>query len=89
MRQYSATLKSGNKTIRENFSVWIDEFVESESGLREWYGSFELPIKNIIEPDGPYSLELDDGRSGDILISNVQITSKGSRIDFRGTGALR
>jgi hypothetical protein len=88
MIHFSATLKSGDEIIRENVGVRINEIVESRSGLKHWYGSFELSIEEFFELGGIYRLELEDGRAGDILISNVQITSQGNRTDFQGTGPL-
>jgi len=45
--------------------------------------------KNILPAGNPYRLILDDGRAGDIIITNLKINSSGRFVViFRGSGLL-
>lgn len=53
-------------------------------------GSFKLPIEKNIKAGGPYRLILDDGRSGDIIITNIERSSSGKHlVNFKGSGLLK
>jgi hypothetical protein len=57
--------------------------------LRSWNGQFSLLQGEYIGP-GAYRLELDDGRSGDILITNANFSSHSNpSITFKGSGPLQ
>jgi hypothetical protein len=88
MEYLRASLKEGDQVLFENLEVNL--FVrESASGLKEWYGSFELPASGYIQPGGPYKLILEDGRSGDILMSDILISSDlPTLVHFLGSGPL-
>lgn len=76
-------IKKGDSTIVENIPIWIDFKTDPRSKLPEWHGSFTLPIKKNISPaDNPYRLILDDGRSGDIIITNLKANSSGRLVLF-------
>lgn len=89
MPQSYGTIKQGDKIILENISIWFDVTKDPRSGLKDWHGSFTLSSEKYIEPGGPYRLILDDGRQGDILISDVQISGSGSSVQFQGSGPLK
>lgn len=83
------TVRSGDEILVKHSAVYINETTDSESGIAQWFGSFDLPTGTYIEPGGPYRLQLEDGRSGDILVLNVQVGSiSGSVVDFQGSGPL-
>ena len=83
------TVFSGDEILVKHSAVYINEKTDSDSGTARWFGSFDLPKGTHIEPGGPYRLQLEDGRSGNILVLNVQIGSiSGSVVDFQGTGPL-
>jgi len=89
MPQSYGKIKEGDSTIIENIPIWIDFKTDPISKLSEWYGSFTLPIEKNIEPGGPYQLILDDGRSGNIIITNARPNSSGRFVViFKGTGRL-
>ncbi|MBU1181172.1 MAG: hypothetical protein KKF00_03200 [Proteobacteria bacterium] len=89
MPQSYGTIKEGDQALLENILIWFEITQDQRSGLKDWYGSFELPSGRHIEPGGPYRLTLSDGRSGDILISNIQIGGTGSSVQFQGSGPLK
>ncbi len=88
MPQSYGTIKEGDQVLLENILIWFEITQDQRSGLKEWYGSFELSSGSHIEPGGPYRLTLSDGRSGDILISNIQTGGTGSSVQFQGSGPL-
>ncbi|MHC2995451.1 MAG: hypothetical protein IBV53_08135 [Candidatus Atribacteria bacterium] len=90
MPQSYGKIKEGDSTIIENIPIWIDSKKNPRSMLLEWYGSFTLPIEKNIKPGGPYQLILDDGRTGDIIITNVERSSSGKHVVyFKGSGLLK
>lgn len=89
MPQSYGTIKADDQVILENIYIWFEITEDQRSGLKDWHGSFELPSGRHIEPGGPYRLTLSDGRSGDILISNIQICGTGSSVQFQGSGPLK
>jgi hypothetical protein len=90
MSQSYGMIKKGDLTIVENIPIWIDIKIDPRSKLSEWHGSFTLLIKTNISPEGnPYRLILDDGRSGDIFITNLKTNSSGRFVVvFQGSGLL-
>ncbi|MEW6183710.1 MAG: hypothetical protein AB1500_11165 [Bacillota bacterium] len=89
MPAYNGTIKKDYQSLIEDIHLWLEEVKDSRSGLRNWYGSFSIPHEKNIEPGGLYRLTLEDGRSGDIIISNVQIDENEVFIRFMGTGPLK
>jgi hypothetical protein len=88
MEYLRATLKEGTQILFENLNINL-AVRKSPSGLKEWYGSFELPGGGHIDPGGPYRLILEDGRSGNILISDILISSDlPTLVHFLGSGPL-
>ena len=88
MPQSYGTIKEDDRVLQENILIWFEVTQDQISGLKDWYGSFELSSSSHIELGGPYRLSLSDGRSGDILISNIQIGGTGSSVQFQGSGPL-
>jgi len=90
MPQSYGKIKKGDSTIIENIPIWIDFKVDPRSKLSEWHGSFKSPIEKNIRPGGPYRLILDDGRSGDVIITNIERNSSGKHVvNFKGSGLLK
>jgi hypothetical protein len=88
MRTFKATISAGEETLVDGVTVYLEEVTEP-SGLRSWYGAFQLARDQYIEPGGPYRLKLDDKRSGDILVTNTTVSSYAPmQVSFHGTGPL-
>lgn len=88
MDSYIATIREGDTRLLKGVTVHVEE-VQKPFGLRTWYGSFELAAGQNIEPGGPYRIELDDGRSGNILITEIVLSGAGrTQVSFQGTGPL-
>ena len=68
MMQFRGNVLSGGKTVLSG--IQGDVQLTQQSGIKEWAGHFVLPKGQFILP-GMYRLILDDGRSGDILISHA------------------
>ena len=70
-------------------NIDVDVHVTERNGLFEWSGSFPVPHDIQLDED-EYTLDLADGRSGQILIHSQGITggSSAKRLRFQGTGPL-
>ncbi len=89
MSQSYGKIKEGDLTIIENIPILFEFKKKPRSGLSEWHGSFKLPIEKNIRPGVPYRLILDDGRAGDIIITNIGRSSFGKHvINFKGSSLL-
>lgn len=85
MEQVTATISDGGRVLVANVQAWVR--VSSQGGLKEWRGSFVLPQGAFVGVGGPYSFVTTDGRSGQILITNVDIGShQDTQVQFTGTG---
>ena len=86
MTNFTATIyeQDGTTEVLKNIVVRIEEV---GGHIRSWHGSFEIGDKHI--PLGEYRIKLDDGRSGDIIISNMSTGSHGkTQMAFQGSGPL-
>ena len=81
------TVKDGEKVLLEGVDTWVD-FVDSLSGTRSWRGQLVLPGSKHIEPGGPYRLELEDGRAGDIFVTLVPMSGEDEVVKFSVTGPI-
>lgn len=87
MTNFKATIyeKDGTTEVLKDIVVRIQEV---GGNIRSWHGSFEIVDKHI-PLGGPYRIKLDDGRSGDIIISNMSTGSHGkTQMAFKGSGPL-
>ncbi len=89
MQKSYGTIKKGDQVLLDNIPIRFEVNHDQRSGLKEWYGSFELSSGSPIELGSSYSLILSDGRSGDILISNIQTGSSRNSAQFRGSGSFQ
>ena len=88
MQMLGAKIHDGERTLLEDLSVYIEE-VTQPSGIKSWYGGFNLPDDQHIEQGGPYRISLEDGRTGDIFVMEVNMSSRlPTRVSFIGAGAL-
>lgn len=89
MEQVCGKIKKGDSVLIENVSILIDSTINKKSKLKEWHGSFVLPALKNITPGSPFQLFLDDGRSGNIIITDIKITSSAKQLFyFMGSGPL-
>lgn len=87
MKTYSASIVGLGAEFDE-LTVSLEEKTDP-SGLRSWYGFFQVEPVQLAEVGGPYRLRLADGRSGDILIKKITTSSDSPmQISFVGTGPL-
>jgi len=86
MEQVTATIRDGDTILVDRVATWI-QVGESPSGLREWHGHLSLPEGVHLDAGGPFQLETSDGRSGQIIVTNVNISSdRPTQVTFTGTG---
>ena len=84
MSQVYGAIKDRDHTVLENVLIGFEIVQDHATARKSWHGSFDLPSGKQLELGGSYRLILADGRSGDILISKIQISS----IQFQGSGPL-
>ncbi len=83
------SIRQNDQTLFEDIEIQIFETTDAQSGLDSWYGSFTLPQGIDIEPGSPYHLLLEDGRSGDIIItSNTVSNNLPTPVGFLGSRRL-
>ena len=88
MQFLKAEIHDGKRTLLEDVSVYIKEVTEP-SGIKSWYGGLRLHYDQRIEPGGPYGISLEDGRTGEILVTEVSTSPPPpTRVWFRGTAPL-
>ena len=85
MTNFTATIyeQDGTTELLEDIVVRIQE----EGGnIKSWKGEFESDKLILV---GRYRIELDDGRSGDMIINKMSAGSHGQiRVAFQGSGPL-
>ena len=88
MRTFQASIRQGDKVIVKKVTVYLEETTRPD-GIRTWYGVFQLAGDDpYIEPD-KYRIHLDDNRSGEILVTNVTMSSHApTQVTFMGSGPL-
>ena len=88
MVEINGTIKDteGN-IIEEDIPICIEIEVNPKDGRKTWYGSFETSKTLILSPrTQKCTIELEDGRSGEIYITNQSPPS--TETEFRSSGAL-
>ena len=86
------TVKIGNQYLCEDVAIWI---AETTSMPESWSGSFDpdpganlsSEIQAVIAAAQTCRLHLDDGRSGDIVLSRITEAASVS-VEFIGIGPL-
>lgn len=88
-------IKRGEDTLLENVVFHILQVQGNDCRLGHWSGSFNVPVGGdaaawtLYNEDGPFTLVLEDGRTGQINFNSSSSFSVGSTIHFTGTGALK
>ena len=90
MERFRGKLMVGDSVELGDIEVWLD-FTESPTGLKSWKGFFEVPSgKHVSIKQEGYGLVLEDGRSGDVLITHTRLADSGPQtVQFQGTGPLQ
>lgn len=87
MQPFHGTIKKSDKVILEDIDVWIT-VIKPPLGAQEWRGNFKASPGQI-QMGSQYKLILEDGRSGEILVKNLEIRNSGPMfVHFIGTGPL-
>jgi hypothetical protein len=89
MEHVRGRILDGDTVLHENLdiSVSIDE---SPSGHKSFHGFFGLPLgPTKMMADHTFRLALEDGRSGEIVVKEIEMSSNGpTRVRFTGSGPL-
>lgn len=89
MRRLRGTIKEGDEVILENVEILLTE-IKPPLGLQEWRGTFKLQEFRYFEPGQQYTLILEDGRSGQIIVSGETISPPfPASVRFQGSGDLK
>jgi hypothetical protein len=85
VERVTATIRDGDTVLVEGVDTWI-ESNRSPGGLGRWRGSFRVPDGVLLQAGGPFRLDATDGRSGQIIITNVEFG--GGPAVFTGSGSF-
>lgn len=89
------SIKRGDDTLLENIVFHILQVKGNDSRLGSWSGYFTVPVGGgdgawtLYNEDGPFTIVLEDGRTGQINFDISDGVSVGSVINFNGTGPLK
>lgn len=97
MPEFLGKIEMNSQTLVESTSIWVDEPQADDVGLSTWSGTFDLPedfpISKFIgfrnNPRAPCRIILDNGRSGDVIITDVGGITLPTTVSFMGTGDLK
>ena len=78
-------ITSRGDMLADGVDVWIEKVLHGK--LYDWHGGLTLRQGHFIGVGGPYRLELDDGRSGEILVTKMRFL--GTEAAFQGSSALK
>ena len=89
MERVRGTVLNGDDVVLKGLDITLTLF-EPARGLPSWSGSFYVQDPRFcIKPGVPYWLVLEDGRSGKLFLSRLNLGSpRGTGIDFKGSGPL-
>ncbi len=74
--------------LADSVDVWFEKVQYGK--LCDWDGGLALRRGHSIGVGVPYRLELDDGRSGEILVTNIRFSgSAQTNALFQGTSSLK
>ena len=81
------TITRGDDMLADRVNVWFEKVQHGK--LYDWHGGLTLPEGHSVGVGGPYRLELEDGRSCDILVERRLISRSGLKEAlFQGSGPL-
>jgi len=87
MEHVRGRVLDGDKVLAEG--IEITAVVDPRARSKRWYGCFIVSGAWSPELSGPFRLEFDDGRSGEILVRRTKSSdSEQTTVFFDGTGAL-
>jgi len=75
----------GGEMLADDVTVWFEKVQHGK--FHDWHGGLTLPEGHSIGVGGPYRLELDDGRSGEILVTKIRFG--GTDAAFQGSSELK
>jgi hypothetical protein len=86
MQHVTATISDGDRVLLANVDARL-QMTTSPDGRRGWDGYFKLPQGWHLSHYRPYSFATTDGRSGQILISEVSMGDyQATQVRFTVTG---
>ena len=88
MKYARGKITSGDNVLADGVDVRITKIPRGKQ--YDWLGALTLPGGASMPTGGLYRLELDDGRSGNILVTNMRILSGDHKeVIFQGSGPLK
>ena len=89
MEHHRGKILDGDQVLHEDVDITVN-VVGSLSGTKSFYGFFDPPFgPTKVMEESTFRLALEDGRSGEIVVSRIELSSNGpTRVYFTGSGAL-
>jgi hypothetical protein len=89
MERATGRMLDGDEVLHENVEITLN-LVESPSGHKHYEGVFHIPLEQTgLLGEGPFRLELGDGRVGMFSVSRLVQQPSDIEISFSVDGALR
>jgi hypothetical protein len=86
MEEVEAMISDGDNVLVARITTGV-QITTSLGGSLGWHGYFTLPLGSSVLLGGPYLFNTIDGRSGQILITNVEMGSdQNTQVQSLGTG---
>jgi hypothetical protein len=85
---FRGTLREGGRIRLDHTGAFV-QFRDAAGDEKGWYGYLLVGAAGDVEPGGPYTLHLEDGRAGTIRVEAVTAEPSGRfRAVFVGVGPL-
>ena len=81
------SLEENGQPVLPDIDIRVEESRRPEG--TQWFGSFDVPPGGRVREGGRYQLLLEDGRTGEIAIENVQPENGRTAAGFVGVGPLK
>jgi hypothetical protein len=89
MEHVRGKLVAGEEVLHENLDIALI-LIESPTGLKQYRDCFQLAQGPTgLNAEGPFQLDLEDGRSGASYGPRIELRPSGIKISFTLAGALR
>jgi hypothetical protein len=84
--KFTGKLLDGDRVILPTIE---GDFQETQGRAIQWWGRFTAPSNIALFPKKKYRLEIEDGRSCEIFVTQTRSTTPQQTVDFNATGPLQ
>jgi len=79
MHHFRGRLRSGDEDemVLDPANAYVEYLGPQDGTKPNWNGYLVVPDESAVETGGEYRLELEDGRSGDLIIDHIEADESG------------